>query len=160
MAAEHFNNTEEVLDWFEKLPDEVLIFFGNLNWTLFHQPLSEDTDKINQIQLQCQQQFDVDLAHNLKLKDDALPKAAALLGVNLSLPATMSAREMTWLAVTATSLLPLFQVRLPLLGTAVTMRLSSALGAGASLASEKPKSLTANTLAAALGAMLRVLLLA
>jgi hypothetical protein len=69
MEASHFKSKEKVLTWFGELPENVLIFFGNLNWTLFHQPLSEDTEKIDQMRLNIQQQFDVDLAHNLKLKD-------------------------------------------------------------------------------------------
>ena len=52
---------------------------------------------------------------SLKAKEALVPTAAVLLGVNLSLPATMSAADITWLAVTATSELPLFHVKLPVL---------------------------------------------
>ena len=69
MVVDHFNKKEEVLDWFGKLPDEVLIFFGNLNWTLFHQPLSDDTEKIDQMQEKFQKQFQKDLAQKIASKD-------------------------------------------------------------------------------------------
>jgi hypothetical protein len=76
MEFSHFKSKEEVLTWFRepKLPENVLIFFGNLNWTLFHQPLSDDTEKIDQMQLKFQQQFDVNLAQKIASKDVEIGK--------------------------------------------------------------------------------------
>jgi hypothetical protein len=74
MEATHFKNKEEVLVWFSQLPENVSVFFGNLNWTLFHQPLSEDTEKIDQMRVKFQQQFDVDLAQKIASKDTEIGK--------------------------------------------------------------------------------------
>jgi hypothetical protein len=72
MEFSHFKSKEEVLTWFGELAElheNVLIFFGNLNWTLFLQPLSDDTEKIDQMQLKIKQQFDDDLTQKIASKD-------------------------------------------------------------------------------------------
>ncbi len=59
----HFVLGEEGLEWMRtKLPDEILLFFVNLNWTLYHeQPTRDNPTKLDQIRQKCEAAFNQQL---------------------------------------------------------------------------------------------------
>ncbi len=55
----HFAKGEDGLEWMRtQLPEEILVFFVNLNCTLYHeQPTRDNPTKLDQIRQKCEETF-------------------------------------------------------------------------------------------------------